>query len=58
MVTLILKIDARMAYRLYDEFEHEDIEKNIDGSFTVTALFQRVSGFMDMSCHMAIMQRF
>lgn len=39
MVTLILKIDERMAYRLYDEFKQEDIKKNLDGSFTATVTF-------------------
>jgi len=39
MVTLILKIDDRMAYRLYDEFEQENIKKNLDGSFTATVTF-------------------
>jgi len=39
MVTLILKIDDRMSYRLYDEFEQENIKKNSDGSFTATITF-------------------
>jgi predicted DNA-binding transcriptional regulator YafY len=39
MVTLILKIDKRMAYRLYDEFDQENIVKNSDGSFTATTTF-------------------
>lgn len=39
LITLILKIDARMAYRLYDEFDPEYIVKNTDGNFTVTAIF-------------------
>ena len=39
MVTLILKIDKKMAYRLYDEFDEENIVKNSDGSFTVAATF-------------------
>lgn len=38
-LTLVLKIEARMAYRIYDEFDPEDIVKNADGSFTVTATF-------------------
>ncbi|HHY73056.1 MAG TPA: YafY family transcriptional regulator [Bacillus bacterium] len=37
--TLILKIDPRMAYRVYDEFDQNNIIKNQDGSFTVTAIF-------------------
>jgi len=39
MVTLVLRIDARMAYRIYDEFDEECIRKNADGSFTVTVAF-------------------
>ena len=39
MVTLILKIDERMAYRLYDEFDQENIVKNSDRSFTATTTF-------------------
>ena len=39
MVTLTLKIDERMAYRIYDEFHGENIVKNLDGSFNVTTSF-------------------
>lgn len=39
MITLILRIEAKMAYRLYDEFDPEAISKNADGSFTATATF-------------------
>ena len=39
MVTLTLKIDKRMAYRIYDEFEQENIIKNPNGSFTATVTF-------------------
>jgi len=39
MVTLTLKIDKRMAYRIYDEFEQENIIKNLNGSFTATVTF-------------------
>lgn len=39
MVTLVLKIQESMAYRIYDEFDQEYIHKNPDGSFTVTATF-------------------
>jgi predicted DNA-binding transcriptional regulator YafY len=35
MVTLVLKIDGNMAYRLFDEFSPENIESNQDGSFNV-----------------------
>jgi len=39
MVTLTLKIDKRMAYRIYDEFELENINENPNGSFTATVTF-------------------
>ncbi|MCL2774873.1 MAG: YafY family transcriptional regulator [Oscillospiraceae bacterium] len=35
-VTLIMKIDPEMAYRVYDYYDEEHIIKNDDGSFTVT----------------------
>lgn len=35
MIDLILKFDAKLAYRLYDEFPVEDIFANGDGSLTV-----------------------
>jgi predicted DNA-binding transcriptional regulator YafY len=35
MIDLILKFDAELAYRLYDEFPVADILANGDGSFTV-----------------------
>ena len=38
-VELILKIDKRMAYRVYDEFQHECITKDSDGSYVVTVTF-------------------
>jgi predicted DNA-binding transcriptional regulator YafY len=39
IVKLTLKIEARMAYRVYDEFNQECITKNEDGSFTVIVGF-------------------
>ncbi|MCX8131523.1 MAG: YafY family transcriptional regulator [Clostridia bacterium] len=39
MVKLVLKIEARMEYRLFDEFDQGYIVRNADGSFTVTATF-------------------
>lgn len=39
MLKLVLKIEAKMAYRLYDEFDQENIEKNDDGSYQVSKLF-------------------
>jgi len=35
-VTLMLKITSEMTYRIYDDFNEEQIIKNDDGSFTVT----------------------
>lgn len=37
MVELNLNINEKMAYRVYDEFKEENIIKNLDGSFNVTA---------------------
>lgn len=34
-VKLVLKIESRMAYRVYDEFDQDSIAKNPDGSFVV-----------------------
>lgn len=39
IVKLVLRIEAKMAYRIYDELAQEDIVKNPDGSFTVTVNF-------------------
>ncbi len=39
LVTVILKIDASQAYRVYDEFEENQVEKNEDNSFIVTFAF-------------------
>lgn len=38
MVTLVLKVDGNMAYRVFDEFSTENIITNQDGSFTVETL--------------------
>jgi predicted DNA-binding transcriptional regulator YafY len=40
LITIKLKIDADMAYRVYDEFEQDAISKNEDGSFLVTIQMQ------------------
>lgn len=37
MIRLILKIESCMAYRVYDEFDEDDIIRNTDGSFTIKA---------------------
>jgi predicted DNA-binding transcriptional regulator YafY len=39
MIELKLKIDQSMAYRVYDEFEEDNIVKNEDGSFNVSMTF-------------------
>lgn len=39
MVNLVLRIDEKMAFRLYDEFDQASIIKNKDGSFEVRASF-------------------
>lgn len=37
MVNLVLEFDECMGYKVFDDFRSEDIQKNIDGSFTVRA---------------------
>ena len=39
IVTLLLRIEKRMSYRVYDEFQEEHIQRNEDGSFNVTVSF-------------------
>ncbi|MFE5166042.1 helix-turn-helix transcriptional regulator, partial [Streptomyces sp. NPDC056697] len=39
LVTVILQIDPSMAHRVYDEFAHDLIVLNQDGSFTVTVTY-------------------
>lgn len=39
IVKLVLQIEPRMAYRIYDEFEQEAVSINPDGSFIVSASF-------------------
>lgn len=39
MVNVVLKIKAKMAYWVHDEFHQECIEENDDGSFTIRAVF-------------------
>ena len=38
-VSLKLHLSAKMAYRVYDEFDENEIEKNQDGSFTVRVTY-------------------
>jgi predicted DNA-binding transcriptional regulator YafY len=40
MVTVVLKVDASMAYRIFDEFPTQSLIKNEDGSFQVRANVQ------------------
>ncbi len=35
-IKLVMKIEAKLAHRVWDEFQHEAIEQHPDGSFTVT----------------------
>jgi len=49
IVTLRLKIDSSQAYRVYDEFEESQVEKEEDGNFIVTVSFMEdewVYGFI------------
>ncbi|MFT8321829.1 MAG: YafY family protein [Bacillus sp. (in: firmicutes)] len=38
-ITIVLRFDSSIAYRLYDEFDPQCIHKNADGSFTVSISF-------------------
>lgn len=38
-VTLQLRIESEMAYRVYDDFGEKEVEKQADGSFLVTVTF-------------------
>ncbi len=40
MVHLKLLFSPKLAYRIYDEFPEDKVEKNADGTFTVTLSFQ------------------
>jgi predicted DNA-binding transcriptional regulator YafY len=40
-ITLVLKIDAKMAYRVFDEFYAEDIKIDKDGSFTIRTIIPK-----------------
>ena len=39
LVTLVLRLDASMAYRVLDEFDEQCVVENGDGSFTVTVTY-------------------
>jgi predicted DNA-binding transcriptional regulator YafY len=40
MLTVVLKLDAEMGYRVFDEFPGDHIQKNTDGSFLVRTVMQ------------------
>lgn len=40
-VTIVLKIHKKMAFRVYDEFDEDNIVKNEDGSFTAATTFPK-----------------
>lgn len=56
-VKLVLKIDAKMAYRVYDEFDEELIKKQNDGTFIISTVFPEGIGFTVTSCLMGVMQK-
>ena len=48
-VALKLRIDSKMAFRVYDDFSEKEVEKQADGSFLVTVTFSEdgwVYGFL------------
>lgn len=60
MISLVLKIDAVMAYRIYDEFPIDTVTKNEDGSFLVNTKLQAggwLSGYlMSFEDHLEILE--
>jgi len=60
MISLILKVDAEMAYRIYDEFPIEAITRNEDGSFLIHTTMMSgswLSGYlMSYEDHLEIME--
>lgn len=60
MVTLKLKFYPEVLYRLYDDFEHEIIIKNNDGSYSVTVTFPEdewVYGYiMSFGCYVEVLE--
>ncbi len=59
LLTMKLKIDASQAYRVYDEFEGEGIEKFPDGGFIVTVTYpagEWVIGYiLSFGCHAEVL---
>lgn len=60
MVTLKLKFYPEVLYRLYDDFEHETIIKNNDGSYSLTVTFPEdewVYGYiMSFGCYVEVLE--
>ena len=46
MISVVLKLDSKIAYRIYDEFPGENIHKTPDGSYIVKTMFQSGSWLM------------
>lgn len=59
-ITLVMKIDASQSFRVYDEFYEENIQKNSDGSFTITATFadnEWVYGYiLSFGCYATVLE--
>lgn len=59
-VSAVLKLDAEMGYRVYDEFPGEHIQKNEDGTFLVRTALQEgswLSGYlMSFEDHLTIIE--
>lgn len=55
-----MRLDAKLAFRVYDEFEEDQIEKNSDGSFTITALMPKddwtMGYLMSFGCAMTLLE--
>ncbi len=60
MLPVVLKLDAEMGYRVYDEFPGEHIQRNSDGSFLVRTILQGgswLTGYlMSFEDHLEIME--
>lgn len=58
-VTLVIKFDEKIAYRVYDEFDPTCIQKHEDGCFTVTVTFPEnewVYGYiLSYGCHAEVL---
>ncbi len=60
MIPAVLKLDAEMGYRVYDDFPGAHIQKNADGSFLVRTVLQGgswLTGYlMSFEDHLAIIE--